>query len=107
MFEIIELDEYKESKGNCSISEQFEKIIRRKIEFLAQNPRHPSLECHEYHMDCKVNGKEAKIWSFYVNRRQYRIDFVYAKGNKIYLVNFSFHHQTSEPKSEYIIEEAA
>lgn len=102
MYEVIELDEYKSSKSGFHITEQFEKIIGRKIGFLAQNPKHHSLECHEYDMDCLVNGSPAKVWSFYVNM-QYRIDFVYARGFKIYLVNFSLHHESSIPKSEYTI----
>ena len=101
MFSVIELAEYIESKEKYGLSEEFEDIIKRKIGFLANNPKHNSLEVHEYHTSCKINGKKRKVWSFYVNMK-YRVDFFYSKRHKIYLLNFSDHHDTS-PKATYEI----
>jgi plasmid maintenance system killer protein len=94
-YEIVEHEEYTKSKAAHCLDSKYGGIVQRKLRFLANNPRHPSLECHPFHANTKLNGQDIKVWTFYVNNKgsgRLRICFVYTKNKKILLIDFSNHY---------------
>jgi hypothetical protein len=62
-----------------------QKRIEKALRFLADNPRHPSLQCH------RVIGSE-DVWEAYVTRAQYRMTFEYTGQGGIQLLNCCTHN---------------
>lgn len=58
------------------------KAVAKALAYLEQNPRHPSLQTHEYHSMKGMNGE--KVWEAYAQNKTpgaWRIFFHYGPGS--------------------------
>ncbi len=100
-YNIIITTDYENSRKDIHLPERYQKLIARKLKFLAKNPRHQSLRCHQIDV-VQVNSVSTPVWSFSVNMK-YRVCFIYGKENTIYLLQVS-NHYSQKLKDRYILE---
>ncbi|MDA8171431.1 MAG: hypothetical protein M0Z48_06330 [Nitrospiraceae bacterium] len=96
MFDIFLTDEAREQlnqiKNDKGLSKRY-KAVKKTIQFLSQNPRHPGLQTHEF---TTLKGpKGEKVFEAYAEQATpaaYRIFWFYGpKGNQITIVSITPH----------------
>jgi hypothetical protein len=68
------------------------KAVKKAIRFLAENPRHPSLNTHEWHSEKCPHGE--KLFEAYAENKTsgaYRIFFCYEAARRIQIVAITPH----------------
>ena len=95
MFELYWADKAKESytslKTDASKKKQY-KAVKKSIEFLAQNPRHPSLQTHEF--ESLTGPKGEKVFEAYAEQNTpgaYRILWYYSGKGTITIFVITSH----------------
>lgn len=71
----------KELKGSAHLEKRF-KAVSKALKYLAENPRHPSLQTHQYFSLCGPSGE--KVFEAYAEQdtpAAYRIFFYYGKAS--------------------------
>ena len=74
---------YGSLKGNASLKKRY-KAVKKAIEFLAANPRHPGLQTHEYESLMGPNGE--KVFEAYAEQNTpaaYRIFWYYGPSKGV------------------------
>jgi hypothetical protein len=86
LFKIFWTDEAKQNYGqlenNASLGKKY-KAVKKAIRFLAENPRHPGLQTHEYESLKKFYGK--KVFEAYAEQKTpaaYRILWCYGPSEE-------------------------
>jgi len=73
----------KSAEGKCSKAEGLYKQVRKALQLLADNPRHPGLQTHEYHSLRPPFDPRGKVFAAYAQNRTpgaYRIFWCYGPG---------------------------
>lgn len=85
----------KEKQSKSSKIEGLFKQVDKAISYLEQNPKHPSLQCHEYHSVPNPIRPGEKVWEAYAQNRTpgaYRIFWAYGSGqNEITIIAITPH----------------
>ena len=94
---LLKSDEYEQS---CScLTESEVKILDQKLEYLKNNPRHPSLNTKSLNPSAKKKKKlerqgVSRVCEFYVNRKQWRcVVYIFEKQKIVYLVSIMNHDE--------------
>lgn len=87
MFELQWTTEAKEKHGllknNASLQKRY-KAVKKTLKYLAENPRHPSLQTHEYESLKGLNGE--KVFEAYAQQKTpaaYRVFWYYGPGRGV------------------------
>jgi len=97
-YEIFQEDKKFERAVN-SLPEIVQKILKRKIRFLAENPSHNSLNTKPYHCGAKVLDQLKRegvddVREFYISGKKYRCIFYVIHSKKmLYLAMIGSHDQ--------------
>ena len=95
MFELEYLDEANEQYFNLEDNPSKQNVfkqVKKALDYLKTNPRHPSLKTHKHTELSKIYEKE--IFEAYAQNntpRAYRIFFYYSSKNKITIITITPH----------------
>lgn len=105
MPEVFESREYHKQVSSGKFDKNLLGVIQRKIQFLSNNPKHPSLHCEKLSgITSTLNGEELDVWSFKVNNK-FRVSFMYRNNEtEIILIDLSNHYD-SRLKQKYSLQQ--